>query len=75
MMTQTDLPEILPVFPLTGALLLPRARLPLHIFEPRYLALLEDVHENPQPVDRHDPAARDPGGRVRSFAPLAAPGG
>jgi len=38
-----DLPKTLPVFPLSGALLLPRARLPLHIFEPRYLAMLDDV--------------------------------
>lgn len=38
-----DLPETLPIFPLPGALLLPRARLPLHIFEPRYLQMLEDV--------------------------------
>jgi hypothetical protein len=38
-----DLPEIIPVFPLPGALLLPRARLPLHLFEPRYLAMLEDA--------------------------------
>ncbi|MGB1234150.1 MAG: LON peptidase substrate-binding domain-containing protein [Planktomarina sp.] len=37
-----DLPDIVPVFPLPGALLLPRARLPLHIFEPRYLSMLED---------------------------------
>lgn len=38
----TDLPGMIPVFPLPGALLLPRARLPLHIFEPRYLAMLDD---------------------------------
>ncbi len=38
-----DLPDIIPVFPLPGALLLPRARLPLHIFEPRYLAMLDDT--------------------------------
>ncbi|MDZ4136037.1 MAG: LON peptidase substrate-binding domain-containing protein [Paracoccaceae bacterium] len=38
-----DLPETIPVFPLPGALLLPRARLPLHIFEPRYLQMLEDA--------------------------------
>jgi Lon protease-like protein len=37
-----DLPDTIPVFPLPGALLLPRARLPLHIFEPRYLAMLDD---------------------------------
>lgn len=38
----TDLPGTIPIFPLPGALLLPRARLPLHIFEPRYLAMLDD---------------------------------
>lgn len=38
----TDLPDTLPIFPLPGALMLPRARLPLHIFEPRYLAMIED---------------------------------
>jgi hypothetical protein len=38
-----DLPDTLPMFPLPGALLLPRARLPLHVFEPRYLAMLDDV--------------------------------
>lgn len=36
-----DLPEILPVFPLGGVMLLPRGRLPLNIFEPRYLAMVE----------------------------------
>lgn len=43
MITQSELPETIPVFPLPGALLLPRARLPLHIFEPRYLAMLDDA--------------------------------
>ena len=38
-----DLPDTIAVFPLPGALLLPRARLPLHIFEPRYLAMLDDT--------------------------------
>lgn len=38
-----DLPDEIPVFPLPGALLLPRARLPLNIFEPRYLAMLDDT--------------------------------
>ena len=38
-----SLPTELPVFPLPGALLLPRGRLPLNVFEPRYLALVEDV--------------------------------
>jgi len=37
-----DLPTDFPIFPLPGALLLPRGRLPLNIFEPRYLAMVED---------------------------------
>ncbi len=41
--TIAELPQSLPVFPLGGALLLPRTELPLNIFEPRYLALFEDV--------------------------------
>jgi Lon protease-like protein len=44
----SDLPEIIPVFPLTGALLLPRGQMPLNIFEPRYLAMIDDAL-----ADRH----------------------
>ncbi|MEM9433654.1 MAG: LON peptidase substrate-binding domain-containing protein [Pseudomonadota bacterium] len=60
-----DLPETIPVFPLPGALLLPRARLPLHLFEPRYLQMFEDAlktkhrfigmvqpHEGPDGTDK-----------------------
>ncbi len=42
-MHPADLPETVSVFPLPGALLLPRSRLPLHIFEPRYLQMLDDA--------------------------------
>lgn len=38
-----DLPPRIPVFPLRGAILLPRALLPLNVFEPRYLSMLSDV--------------------------------
>jgi Lon protease-like protein len=41
-----DLPAEFPVFPLSGALLLPGGRLPLNIFEPRYLAMVEDALEH-----------------------------
>ena len=41
--TPADLPQRLPVFPLAGALLLPRAELPLNIFEPRYLEMITDA--------------------------------
>src|SRR4051812_22941959 len=38
-----DLPEVIAVFPLEGALLLPRGQMPLNIFEPRYLAMIDDA--------------------------------
>ncbi len=38
-----DLPEVIPVFPLAGALLLPRGQMPLNIFEARYLAMVDDA--------------------------------
>ncbi len=40
--TQAELPSDFPIFPLPGALLLPHGRLPLNIFEPRYLAMVDD---------------------------------
>ena len=38
-----DLPGVIPVFPLRSALLLPRGEMPLNIFEPRYLAMIDDA--------------------------------
>jgi len=42
MMKAIDLPDTIPVFPLTGAVLYPGLQLPLHIFEPRYRAMVSD---------------------------------
>ena len=42
-MKPNELPIEIPIFPLTGALLLPNGQLPLNIFEPRYVALIEDA--------------------------------
>jgi hypothetical protein len=42
------LPDEIPVFPLPGALLLPRGQMPLNIFEPRYLAMIEDALKSGQ---------------------------
>lgn len=39
----SDLPQLIPVFPLDGALLLPGGELPLQIFEPRYLNMIDDA--------------------------------
>jgi hypothetical protein len=43
----SDLPKTIPVFPLAGVLLLPQGKLPLNIFEPRYLAMTEDTLATP----------------------------
>lgn len=42
-LSPAEIPPVIPVFPLAGALLLPRAELPLNIFEPRYLAMVDDA--------------------------------
>ncbi|WP_372990381.1 LON peptidase substrate-binding domain-containing protein [Sulfitobacter sp.] len=47
MIKQSELPDTIAIFPLGGALLLPRSRLPLHIFEPRYLQMIEDSLKTP----------------------------
>lgn len=57
-----ELPETIPVFPLPGALLLPRGRLPLNIFEPRYLAMIEDCMKTPHRlIGMVQPFESDPG--------------
>ncbi|GBD41211.1 Lon protease 2 [bacterium HR39] len=43
MRVPAELPRVLPVFPLRGTVLMPHGRLPLHVFEPRYRALVRDV--------------------------------
>jgi len=76
-----DLPDGFPVFPLPGALLLPGGRLPLNIFEPRYLAMTEDalaagrllgmIQPDPQrPRSANGPALYRVGclGRLSSFS-------
>lgn len=51
-----DLPRVLPIFPLPGILLLPRGQLPLHIFEPRYRALMRDALANDRLIGMIQPA-------------------
>ena len=43
-----DLPTEIPIFPLPSALLLPGGQLPLNIFEPRYLAMVDDALGQPE---------------------------
>jgi Lon protease-like protein len=75
----TELPQVIPVFPLDGALLLPGGELPLQIFEPRYLNMVDDVMGGDRIIgmiqtrpggDRARPrlAAVGCAGRITSFA-------
>jgi uncharacterized protein len=52
-----DLPATLPVFPLPGVLLLPGGRLPLNIFEPRYLAMFDDALASDRLIGMIQPGA------------------
>jgi Lon protease-like protein len=58
--TFEQLPETLPIFPLSGVLLLPGGRLPLNIFEPRYLAMVFDALAGPRLIGMVQPM--QPGG-------------
>lgn len=68
MIISSDLPDTIPVFPLPGALMLPRARLPLHIFEPRYLAMIEDCMKTKTRLIGMIQPRETPGGEKRLHA-------
>src|SRR5260370_35584803 len=55
----SDLPAVIPVFPLTGVLLLPRTRQPLNVFEPRYLAMVDAAMDHQRVIGMVQP--RSPG--------------
>jgi Lon protease-like protein len=65
------LPAILPIFPLTGVLLLPRGRLPLNIFEPRYLAMTRDAMDGERLIGMVQPS----GPPIRDMNPAVYPTG
>lgn len=54
-----ELPRSIPIFPLPGALLLPRGRLPLNIFEPRYLAMTRDALKSERIIGMIQPEATE----------------
>ena len=64
-----DMPEALPLFPLRGAILLPRASLTLNVFEPRYLALVDHALSGDRLIGVAQPAhdagnAKSPAGKT-----------
>jgi Lon protease-like protein len=77
-----EMPGVIPVFPLPGALLLPRGQMPLNIFEPRYLAMVDDALRDGhrligmiQPDEAHSGESEKPhlykigcAGRITQFA-------
>jgi Lon protease-like protein len=73
-----DCPSVVPVFPLPGALLLPRGQMPLNIFEPRYLAMVDEALRGSriigmvQPDADNDPHASVPNS-IAPAAPAASP--
>jgi Lon protease-like protein len=84
MITLPSLPETIPLFPLKGALLLPRASLPLNIFEPRYIQMIDDalktdhrmigmIQPRDVPHDMGNPPLHQIGcaGRLTSFSETA----
>ena len=54
----SDLPDVIPIFPLAGALLLPRWSLPLNIFEPRYLNMVDDAMAGHRLIGMIQPTAQ-----------------
>jgi len=60
-----EIPGVIPVFPLAGALLLPRGQMPLNIFEPRYLAMVDAALRGDRIIGVIQPQDDEP----RDFAP------
>lgn len=64
-----DLPTVIPVFPLAEALLLPRGTMPLNIFEPRYLAMIDDALKGARLIGMIQPeTARGPQARPALYS-------
>ncbi len=77
----SSLPSVIPVFPLSGVILLPGSDLPLHIFEPRYRQMIEDAYESDQIIGMIQPTENEAGpvpelyniggaGSITSLTPL-----
>lgn len=61
-----DCPEVLPIFPLPGALLLPRGQMPLNIFEPRYVAMIDDAMRSDRLIGMIQPDSEGDSGAAPS---------
>jgi hypothetical protein len=68
-----DLPRVIPVFPLAGAVLFPRSLLPLNIFEPRYLNMVDDALAGDRLIGMIQPAL-DSSGQTPALAEIGCVG-
>src|ERR1051326_5737782 len=64
----SDLPAVIPVFPLTGVILLPRTKLPLNIFEPRYLAMVDAAMDHYRLIGMIQPRGAGCVGRFTDYS-------
>lgn len=69
--TFEELPQEIPIFPLTGVLLLPKGVLPLNIFEPRYIAMIDHALKHDRLIGMIQPRARLDEDQKTSTAPLS----
>jgi uncharacterized protein len=69
-----DLPQTLPIFPLSGVLLLPRGKLPLNIFEPRYLAMTEEALKSDRLIGMVQPMEEGAAGDQPPVFPIGCAG-
>ena len=67
-----DLPQVIPVFPLAGAIVLPRGQLPLNIFEPRYLNMIDDAMAGERIIGMIQPAGGP--AQLPALAPIGCAG-
>jgi len=72
-MDKISLPRVVPIFPLSGAILLPRGQLPLNIFEPRYLNMVDDALRTNRLIAMVQP--KIPGGEAQGTPEVFSIGG
>jgi Lon protease-like protein len=70
----SELPPVIPVFPLAGVLLLPRAQLPLNVFEPRYLAMTDFALSGTRIIGMIQPRSADDTARNPALADVGCAG-
>ena len=64
------LPKTIPIFPLSGVLLLPRGKLPLNIFEPRYINMIDDALAADRMIGMIQPRDASVPGSAKGFTPV-----